>query len=224
MEREELLKNNPNNLEYLYKKLLRNIKSLDNTLTKYLVQDFFKYEDTREKDIIVEIQSINDMTNFILQKIQKNVEENGEEYDNFFIGDTQKILNATNGQFNAWNKMLLIEKELKNKVNIPNISISFNKGYDFGFGISNYCSIRIDYVEIRKNCHHHKTIVSITTTNGNNFRIYKCEEYYKIAKLDLENYRLNVDRELSFNNYNETIEETVTLIQELLNKVGEKYE
>lgn len=220
MERQELLINNPNSMDYLYKKLLRDIKSLDEKLTKYLVQDFFRYEETQEKDIILEIQGINDMTNFILDKMQEIAREYGDEYHNYFIGDTKKMIETTNDQFNAWNKMLLILEKLKKEISTPNISIAFNKGYDFGFGYSNYCSIKIDYVEIKEHCHYHKTIMSITTTTGKNFRIYKCEEYYKIANLDLEKYRLNIDRELSFDNYDETIKATITLINELLEKVN----
>ena len=71
MNNEELIKNDPDKIEYLYKILLRHIKELDNDLTNYIVQDFFRYEDTLEKDIIIDIQVINDMTNLILGKVKE---------------------------------------------------------------------------------------------------------------------------------------------------------
>lgn len=221
MKLEELLNNNPNNCEYLYKILLRDIKSLDDKLTKYLVPNFFRYEETKEEDVITEIENINDITNYILKKIKENDEDNGEEYENYFDGDTEKTIARTNKQFNAWKKMLIIEEKLKKEINTPNISIAFCKGYDFGFGCSNYCSIKVDYVEIKENCHNHKQIIGITTTIGESFEIYKNEEYYKIAKLDLENYRKNIDRHISCDNPKEAIEETTKLIEELLNRIGE---
>lgn len=221
MKLEELLNNNPNNFEYLYKILLRDIKSLDDKLTKYLVQDFFEYEETKEENVITEIKNINDVTNYILLKLKENDEDNGEEYRNYLDGSMKKMILRTNNQFNAWRQMLIITEKLKEKIKTQNISIGFCKGYSFGFGLSNYCSIKIDYVEIEEHCHHHKQIIGITTTNGEKFEIYKNEEYYKTAKLDLENYRKNIDRHISCDNPKEVIEETTKLIEELFNRIGE---
>lgn len=101
MKLEELLNNNPNNFEYLYKILLRDIKSLDDKLTKYLVQDFFEYEETKEENVITEIKNINDVTNYILLKLKENDEDNGEEYRNYLDGSMKKMILRTNNQFNA---------------------------------------------------------------------------------------------------------------------------
>lgn len=221
MKEEELLKNNPENIEYLYKILLRHIKELDKDLTNYLVQDFFRYEDTLEKDIIIDIQVINDMTNLILDKVKEIKKENSEEYNNYCIGDAKELLNDSKSKFTAWKRILIIQEKLKEKINNSNISISFNKGYSFGFGCCNYCGLSIDYIERKENVHHHKTIIHISTTIGEHFRILKCEEYYKIAQLDLENYRLNIDREIVVTNPLEVINETEKLINELLIKIGE---
>lgn len=221
MTKEELLKNDPDKIEYLYKILLRYINELDKDLTNYLVQDFFTYEDTLEKDVIIGIQLINDMTNLILEKVKEMKKENGEEYNNYCIGDAKELLDASKEKFMAWERILIIQEELKKKINNSNISISFNKGYSFGFGCCNYCGLGIDYIEKKGNVHHHKTIMSISTTNGNHFRIYKNEEYYKLAELNLENYRLNIDREIVCTSCLETINETEKLINELLEKVGE---
>ena len=198
------------------------IKELDNDLTNYIVQDFFRYEDTLEKDIIIDIQVINDMTNLILGKVKEIKKENGEEYTNYCIGDTKELLDDSKAKFTAWKRILIIQEKLKEKINNSNILISFNKGYSFGFGCCNYCGLSIDYIEKIVNIHHHKTIIHISTTNGDHFRVLKCEEYYKIAQLDLENYRLNIDREIVTTSCLETINETEKLISELLIKAGEE--
>lgn len=221
MTNEELLKNNPENIEYLYKILLRNIKELDENLTKYLVQDFFRYEDTLEKDIIIDIQVINDMTNLILDRVKEIKNEKGEEYNNYFEEDAKNLLETSKERFLAWRRILTIQEALIKKYDTYKISIVFNKGYDFGFGSCNFCGLNIDYIEKKENVHHHKTIINISTTNGEHFRILKCEEYYKIAQLDLEKYRLNIDREITCINCLETVNEIEKLIDELLIKVGE---
>lgn len=195
MTKEDLLYNDPNSNDYVYKLLLRELKDLDSSLTKFLVRDFYEKEKTSNDDVMCSIKVINDITNYILEK-RKGIE--GADYRNYFEGQTEGYINHSNMIHKAWCKMLAIKEHLTNKLDSEKFSLEFNKGFSFEFvGSSNYCSIHISYIEETERCRNYIHIISITTTNGENFSIYKSEEYYKLANLDLENYRKNIDRCIS---------------------------
>lgn len=215
----ELESNDYRKDEYWYKILLRNLKGLDEKLTKYLVPDFYHYEDTQEKDVIYEIQNINDITNFILNKIKQEKEENEEEYSNYFEGDTEKVFNSRVNQYRAWYRLLDIYERLKEQNDRTRIAIQFNKGYDFGFGNSNYCYLRISYLTREDNCIWHRDIISITTTQGNKFDIHMTDNYYKILYPDYDNVQIinqSIKDRLECEDINTTVEETQKIIDELL--------
>lgn len=209
MTKEDLLYNNPNSEDYVYKLLLRELKDLDSSLTKFLVRDFYENEKTSNDDVMCSIEVINDITNYILEK-RKEVE--GEDYRNYFEGQTEKYINYSNIINNSWSKMLSIKEHLTNKLDGEKFSLKFNKGFSFEFiGSSNYCSIHISYIEETERCRNYIYIIGITTTNGENFSIYKSEEYYKLANLDLENYRKNIDRSISCDSWMEVVCNVVNL-------------
>ncbi len=212
MDKEELFINNPNSKDYILKVLLRDIKTLDEKLTKYLVNNFYQYEECRYQDVINEVENINDITNYIIEHEKNEI----EDYKNYFKGNTEKYIISKNDQFNAWKSLLEIKEILNTKISSSDISISFHKGFDFGFGNSNFTYLRVSYVENKEHCHQHIQIMSISTHAGKRFSIYKNEDYYKLANLNLENYRLGIDRSIDIETKDELIEKVIELIDGLL--------
>lgn len=227
MNLEELDKNDYRYNEYWYKYLLRNIKNLDSVLTKYLVGDFYHYNSITKDNIIDEIQNINDITNFILDGIKEQKENNEEEYKNYFIGDTNEAYKDRARQFDAWRKLLEIIEILNKQNNKNKINISFNKGYDFGPGYTNFCSIKIFYLATINNCTYSKQIMEISTTSGKIIDLYTLDTYYEILypnidKIQRQNMLIKARQE--FDNKNDVIEAAQALIDEFLEKINKEDE
>lgn len=212
MDFELLEKNKPNDEEYYLKILLRNLKTLDNNLTKYLVQDFYTYEETTKKDIFNNIAGISNICKYILEE----TEYAHNHFDNFM----EDKINHSYNVYKSWESLGKI-KQLLEKYKIE---ISFNKGFDFGIGICNYASINIVYSEeIRERSYQVFHIFSISTHDGNKFQVGKCGDYYK--KLNYTNFERSndEDRRIFYDNINETVEKVKELYLDFQNKLkGEK--
>lgn len=214
MDFEMLEKNNPNDEEYYFKVLLRNLKDLDNDLTKYLVQDFYKYEEKTRKNILDDIAMVSNICKYILEET---------EYEhNHFDNLMEDKINHSYNIYKSWESLGKI-KQLLEKYKID---ISFNKGFDFGFGICNYASINILYSEeIGERSYQVFYIFSISTHDGSQFRINKSGDYYK--KLNYSNFERSndTDRYVVYDSINETVEKIKELyldFQEKLSKEKEK--
>ena len=215
MDFEMLKKNNPNDEEYYFKVLLRNLKDLDNDLTKYLIQDFYKYEEKTRTNILDDIAMVSNICNFILDKAK---------YDETYYKDfMEEKINHSYNIYKSWESLGKI-KQLLEKYKID---IRFNKGFDFNIGICNYASIKILYSEeIREHSYQVFHIFSISTHDGSQFQINKCGDYYK--KLNYSNFERSNDMDrFVYNSINETVEKIKELyldFQEKLSKEKEKKE
>lgn len=199
------------NTNYMLKRLAVDIKDLDKTLTQYLIGDMYKPKKVDKIELFNEISYIKNMLEYISQEYKKETMENNELYS---LEDIEEIFDCSKIVRKVWTCLL----EIKDKINKKeNIEIKHEKGFDFGFGSSNFSSLSIRYLEKIDNCIYSKQILNISTTNGKIFRIFKNEEYYKLLNLDMEDYRKNINREISCN----TIGETVENIDKLLIPVGE---
>ena len=199
------------NTNYMLKRLAVDIKDLDKTLTQYLINDIYKPKEVDKIKVFNEISYIKNMLEYISQKYKEETMQQDELYS---LGDIIEMFAYVENEKMAWDSLL----EIKDKVNKKeNIKIEHDKGFDFGFGSSNFSSLSIRYLEKIDNSIYSKQILNISTTNGKIFRIFKNEEYYELLNLDKEDYRRNINREISCN----TIEETVENIDKLLIPVGE---
>ena len=199
------------NTNYMLKRLAVDIKDLDKTLTQYLINDIYKPKEVDKIKVFNEISYIKNMLEYISQKYKEETMQQDELYS---LEDIIEMFAYVENEKMAWDSLL----EIKDKVNKKeNIKIEHDKGFDFGFGSSNFSSLSIRYLEKIDNSIYSKQILNISTTNGKIFRIFKNEEYYELLNLDKEDYRRNINREISCN----TIEETVENIDKLLIPVGE---
>lgn len=213
MDFEMLEKNYPNNEEYYFKVLLRNLKDLDNDLTKYLVQDFYKYEEKTRKNILDDIAVISNICKYILEGIEYDF----THFDNFM----EDKINHSYNVYKSWESLGKI-KQLLEKYKID---ISFNKGFDFGIGICNYASIKILYSEeIGERSYQVFHIFSISTHDGSKFQINKCGDYYK--KLKYSNFERSnaTDGYVVYDSINETVEKIKELYLEFQKKLVEEKE
>lgn len=222
MNLEDLKNNDYRKNEYWYKRLLRDLKDLDSKLTKYLVNDFYHYEDTDEEDIITEIKSINDITTFILDKIKVEKAENEESYKNYIEGRTSENFEHIGNIHRAWLNMIKLRDKLKDLNKNRNICVNFSKGYDFGLGYSNYCNLTIGYLtKESEHCTRQRNIIGITTTTGKSFRLFKYDDYYKLTfpnDDDVQRTNKRIKEETAFENIEEVVEEVEQIINLLLNK------
>lgn len=191
---------------YMLKKLAIDIKELDKTLTKYLIDDMYNPKEVDKTKVFNEISYIKNMLEYISQEYKN---ENMEQKELYEQEDIIRKFDYSKNVREVWRTLLEIKKELVAK---ENIEINHEKGFDFGFGSSNYSSLRIYHIKKVDHCRNYKQIINVSTTTGKIFRIFKCEEYYKLLNLDMENYRKCIDREISC----DTIEETIKNINELL--------
>lgn len=199
------------NTNYMLKRLAVDIKDLDKTLTQYLINDIYKPKEVDKIKVFNEISYIKNMLEYISQRYKEETMQQDELYS---LEDIIEMFAYVENEKMAWDSLL----EIKDKVNKKeNIKIEHDKGFDFGFGSSNFSSLSIRYLEKIDNSIYSKQILNISTTNGKIFRIFKNEEYYELLNLDKEDYRRNINREISCN----TIEETVENIDKLLIPVGE---
>lgn len=199
------------NTNYMLKRLAVDIKDLDKTLTQYLINDIYKPKEVDKIKVFNEISYIKNMLEYISQKYKEETMQQDELYS---LEDIIEMFAYVENEKRVWDSLL----EIKDKVNKKeNIKIEHDKGFDFGFGSSNFSSLSIRYLEKIDNCIYSKQILNISTTNGKIFRIFKNEEYYELLNLDKEDYRRNINREISCN----TIGETVENIDKLLIPVGE---
>lgn len=227
MKIEELQNNDYRKNEYWYKYLLRNLKELDKDLTCYLVPDFYHYEETQEKDILTNIQYINDITDFILQKVKNEKLDNEEEYDNYFIGNTEKTYDSRVDQYRAWSKLLEITERLQEQNDRNKIFIKFNKGYDFGFGICNFCTINVQYLKTKNHCTYSRQIIGISTTTGKRIELYKTNDYYEILfpnSDEVQRSNMKIKEKQEFDNVNDVIDETQNIINNFLDNLESKGE
>ena len=191
---------------YMLKKLAVDIKELDKTLTKYLIDDMYNPKEVDKKKVFNEISYIKNLLEYISQEYKNEIMEQEELYEQ---NDIIRIFDCSKNIREVWSTLLEIKEKIGTK---ENIEISHEKGFDFGFGYSNYSSLRIYHITKIDHCHNYKQIINVSTTTGKMFRIFKCEEYYKLLNLDMEDYRRNINREFSC----DTIEETIEKINELL--------
>lgn len=213
MDFELLEKNKPNDEEYYLKVLLRNLKTLDNNLTKYLVQDFYENEKTTKKDIFNDIAVISNICKYILE----DAECTHNYFDNFMEDKIEHSYNV----YKAWESLGKIKQLLEKH----QIKISFNKGFDFGFGICNYASITVLYSEeIRERSWQTFCIFSISTHDGKKFQVDKCGDYYK--KLNYTNFECynDEDRCFVYDNINEVVEKIKELYLDFQDKLNKEKE
>ena len=196
---------------YMLKRLAVDIKDLDKILTQYLINDMYKPKKVDKIELFNEISYIKNMLEYISQEYKNETMENNELYS---VEDIKETFDCSKNVRKVWSCLL----EIRDKVGVKeNIEIKHDKGFDFGFGISNYSSLRICHITKERNSIYYTQILSVSTVNGKIFRIFKKEEYYKLLNLDMEDYRKNINREISCN----TIEETIENINKLLIPVGE---
>lgn len=208
---------------YWYKRLLREIKELDTTLTYHLVNDKYHNLDYDEESVIKDIKIINDMTNFILNKIKKKKIENGEEYNNYYLGDTEKHYEAVKDIHNAWESLDYLKDEI-DKEQYKHILTRKNKGYDFGWGYSNFCSLEIQGKDVENNCTTTYQILGITTIQGKHFGVYASEEYIKRVYKDLTDDVQISNKKISLRKDFSTKEEAIEYVKELIKLFDDNYD
>lgn len=208
-----------NSNNYWYKHLLKNIKDLDKEITEYLMEDVYSKNTTCEENVISEIETINDITNFILNREKEKIEDN---YCNYREGDCEKIYEYKKNIHNSWYNLELIKDKIEEIIKntyTNDFSIKFNKGFDTGIGITNYATIDIYSTYKKENCRYYEYIIGVSTTNGKNFRVYVSNEFVKKVNFNLEGEVSIYNKRLEYKKAFEEIDNVVEYVIKLANLV-----
>ncbi len=191
-----LEQNNPNNEEYFLTILLRNLKELDYSLTRYLVEDFYREEEITRTNVMDDVAKISNICNFILKETQYDK----DYYDDFM---EEKIIHANNIH-NAWCSLCKIRQLLESYVDQLGIRMNLNLG--FSFNSCNFASLEILYREkINDYSIHTFHLLTITTHDGKDFQIHKCRSFYEKSSFPLDEYRKNINTTFTYDDIDKVI-------------------
>lgn len=210
-----------NSSNYWYKHLLKNVMNLEREITLYLMEDIYSRKDTCEENVIDEVQTINDITNFILEREK---EKQGEKYCNYREGDCEKRYQYKKNIHFSWYNLELIKDEIYGNIQtyIADFSLKINKGFDTGIGLTNYATIDVSLKRRKDNCIYYEYMIGVSTTNGDNFRVYVSDSFVKKVEPELDREALIYNKRLEYGKTFETTNDAVKYVMELIDKLVEK--
>lgn len=220
---EYLFQEPPYSIQYIFKTLLREIKSLDSCLTNYLVEDAYNSNDISKEDVYCNLLKFKDLLDFTMSNSTLVGKESASmQYAEHYKGLAKSHFDAMNERQCAWTTLLGIKEKLEANITDKRFRIVFKKGYDFGVGKTNFCSLEILYDEyVSPTSVRVYPILSVTSNTGWNVRVYKSKDYYEFSGEDLDNYRLNIDRILSYDekDSDDLVDDVVKLIKKVVKYV-----
>ena len=191
-----LEQNNPNNEEYFLTILLRNLKELDYSLTRYLVEDFYREEEITRTNVMDDLAKVSNICNFILDEAKYD-----KDYYNDFM--EEKIIHANNIH-NAWYALCKIRQLLESYVDQLGIRMNLNLG--FSFNSCNFAGLEILY---RKKINDYATsvfeLLTVTTHDGKAFQVRKCRNFYEKSSFPLDEYRKNINTTFTYDDVDKVV-------------------